>query len=157
MLLEKGDFFDFVVFEESQEGLGGGGGLWAGWSVEGFGLDADEGDGGGEWGEVVDEEAEGEGVGADVEGLDFVFGDAAEGAGGLVHVCGVEEDEVGGVVAFDGGGGAFGVWSGVEEDGVWKRWGVGCGPGGDGVVAVVWGADAEDEGGGHGRCPGFLL
>lgn len=61
------------------------------------------------------------------------------------------------MVVFDGGGGVFGGGVGVDEVGVGDGWGVVCDPGSDGVVAVVWVADAEDEGVGHGRSPGLWV
>ena len=81
-------------------------------------------------------------MGADAEALDLAWGDASDSSWWEVHGGRVDEDETGGMVAFDGGGAVLRGGSGVEEHGIWDGWCMVRDPGADAVVAAAAVADA---------------
>lgn len=110
----------FVILFDLGEGLGeraeGGANGWgeAGAGGGGGGLDAEENDFVGAVGQKGGELAEGGGVGSEVAAVDGGGIDAAKGAGGEIHVGGIEKNKKIGVEAADEAGEIFGGGGGVD-------------------------------------------
>jgi len=91
-------------------------------------------------------------VGSEVAALDGGGFEAAEGAGGQVHVGGIEQEEGMGLDAADEAGEVFGHGAGVAGEPIGMAEGARENRA-EGVIAVVTVADAEEQvfggGGGH--------